>query len=122
MTEIIIKNMKNLSDNKQFRFSLSCTVCGKTWYSTPIQFSKADKMPRTNAKSIVYYAVYEKEMQQAVLKAVAEAKKYFNLCPVCKSLVCDHCFMTCDDIDMCVDCARELGETGEVVACDSIAY
>ena len=122
MTEIIIRNMKNLSDNKQFRFSLSCTVCGKPWYSTPVPFSKADLMPRTNAKSIIYYTIYEKEMQQAVMKAVAEAKKHFNLCPVCKSLVCDHCFMTCDDIDMCVDCAGELGEAGEIVSTDTSAY
>lgn len=121
MTEIIIKNMKNLSNNKQFRFSLSCTVCGKTWYSTSVPFSKADKTPLTNSKSIVYYAVYEKEMQRAILRAAAEARKHFNLCPICKSLVCDHCFMACEDIDMCIDCADALDEAGEIISIDTSA-
>lgn len=122
MTDIIRKNLRNHSDERQFRFSLSCTVCGKTWYSTPVMFSKAGKTPASDSKAIVYQAMYQREFSQAVTKAVEEAKGYFNFCPVCKSLVCDNCFVICDDIDMCVDCARELGETGEVVACDSIAY
>ena len=36
-------------------------------------------------------------------------------CPICKRLVCDHCFLICDDLDMCVQCAEKLNEKGTVV-------
>ena len=39
---------------------------------------------------------------------------YFD-CPICKRLVCDHCFLICDDLDMCVQCAAKLNEKGTVV-------
>ncbi len=121
MTDIIIKNLKNHSDDKQFMFSLSCASCGKRWYSTPVKFSKAGQTPANGAKEIVWQALYQKEAKQAMLKAVEEAKQYFNYCPVCRCLVCDNCFIICDEIDMCIDCAKELGETGEPVAYDITA-
>ena len=37
------------------------------------------------------------------------------ICPICKRLVCDHCFLICDDLDMCVQCATKLNEKGTVV-------
>ena len=43
------------------------------------------------------------------------AKEIFNICPICKRLVCDHCFLICDDLDMCVQCAAKLNERGTVV-------
>lgn len=30
-------------------------------------------------------------------------------------LPCDHCFLICDDLDMCVQCAAKLNERGTVV-------
>lgn len=115
MRKAIINNMQDLSDNEHFVFSVDCTVCGKKWTSTPIAFSKAGEKAESEAKEIVYTALYQKEKQQAAIKAVDEAQRQLNFCPVCKSIVCDSCFMICDDIDMCVDCAAALDEKGEPV-------
>lgn len=115
MRKAIMNNMQDLSDKDRFVFSVDCTVCGKKWTSTPISFSKAGETVISEAKEIVYAALYQKEKQQAALKAVEEAKINLNFCPVCKSIVCDSCFMICDDIDMCVECAAALHENGELV-------
>lgn len=115
MRNTIINNMHDLSDKDQFVFSVSCTVCGKRWISTPIKFSKAGEAAVNESKEIVYTAIYQREKHLAAVKAVEEARKYLNFCPVCKSIVCDSCFMICDDIDMCVDCAAVLQEKGELV-------
>lgn len=115
MKNAIINNMKNFSDRERFVFTVSCTVCGRVWTSTPVAFSKAGVVPESESKKIVLQALYDKEMEKAALKAVNEAKSHFNLCPVCKSLACDNCFMICDDIDMCTDCAAILQEKGELV-------
>ena len=45
---------------------------------------------------------------------MAESKSKMA-CPICKRLVCDHCFLICDDLDMCVQCAAKLNEKGTVV-------
>ncbi|MBP1553025.1 MAG: hypothetical protein J6B21_02625 [Oscillospiraceae bacterium] len=115
MRKTIINNMQDLSDKDRFAFSVDCTVCGKKWTSTPVAFSKAGETVFSQEKKILYTALYQKEKQHAALKAVDEAQMSLNLCPVCKSLVCDNCFMICDDIDMCVDCAAALQEKGERV-------
>ncbi|MBR2029071.1 MAG: hypothetical protein IKA10_08825 [Oscillospiraceae bacterium] len=115
MTEIIIENMQDLSDKDRFVFSVGCAVCGKHWISTPVSFSKAGETISENEKEIVYTALYQHEKQIAAVKAVKEAKINLNFCPVCKTLVCDSCFMICDDIDMCADCARVLKVAGEPV-------
>ena len=52
---------------------------------------------------------------RAFQKALNQAKEIFNICPICKRLVCDHCFLICDDLDMCVQCAAKLNEKGTVV-------
>ncbi len=115
MRDAIINNMQDLSDKDQFVFAVSCTVCGKRWTSTPVAFSKAGEPAESEAKQFVYQALYQREKQQAALKAVDEAKRSLNLCPVCKTITCDSCFMICDDLDMCVDCAKVLQQTGELV-------
>lgn len=51
-----------------------------------------------------------------MLRAVKEAEKVFNLCPICNRIVCDYCFLICDDIDLCSSCASRLKETGSPVA------
>ena len=44
-----------------------------------------------------------------MLKALEE---HFNICPICQRIVCDDCFLICDDIDMCKSCAEMLEEEG----------
>ena len=110
-----MKQMNNLSNEKEFVFSVQCSNCHKEYKSVPIPFSKADITPSTNDKKIVYQALYQQEAQQAANKAIVVAQRHFNYCPICKSLVCNSCFMICEDIDMCTDCARILKEKGEIV-------
>ena len=63
-----------------------------------------------------FYLLYEREKRRAFAKAVEEAVQFFNLCPVCERLVCNDCFLICQDIDMCLRCAEQLQETGEQVS------
>ena len=37
-------------------------------------------------------------------------------CPVCGRLVCDRCFLICEDLDLCIACAKALQVRGDVVA------
>ena len=47
-----------------------------------------------------------------------EAADNMNYCPICKRLVCDRCFLICDDLDMCKRCAARLEEKGSPVLTD----
>ena len=59
---------------------------------------------------------YEREREAAREKAAAEAAEIFNYCPVCGRLVCDRCFLICEDLDLCIACAKALQVRGDVVA------
>ena len=50
--------------------------------------------------------------------AIREAAENLNYCPICKRLVCNRCFLICDDLDMCKQCAAQLEETGTPVLTD----
>jgi len=116
MKRIILSKMKNNSNQNHFLFSLSCSCCNRAWSSPPVPFSKSMENPANESKRILYQSIYFHEMEKASVMAVEEAKTHFNYCPVCKRLVCNNCFMICEDIDMCVDCAKELQEHGELVS------
>ena len=94
---------------------LCCMECKTVWKSTPIRFSRAGKKPENENRKIIYDTLYEREKNLAFQKALNQAKEIFNICPICKRLVCDHCFLICDDLDMCVQCAAKLNEKGTVV-------
>ena len=115
MRHITKEHLKDCSTADGFCFSMECADCGKTWNSTPILFSKAGIKPPTEGKQIIFDILYQKEKEAAWDKAVDEAVGAFNRCPVCHRLVCDHCFLICDDIDMCGSCATRLQEWGEPV-------
>ena len=115
MNETIASNIRDLSDSGEFRFAASCTVCGKTWISTPTPFSKAEGIVKSEVKKFFFMKCYNKEKQSAREAAIKEAKSRLNFCPVCRSIVCDDCFMICEHDDMCIDCASYLNEKGERV-------
>ena len=115
MKSIISTQLRDCSDRKRFCFSLVCKECGSEWRSTPIRFSKAGEIPQTEAKRIIAKALYQREHAQAMEHALNEAVQHFNVCPLCHGLVCNYCFIICDDLDMCRSCATNLEETGEVV-------
>ena len=58
----------------------------------------------------------EKEKRRALEKAAREGEEVFNICPICRRLICNECFLICDDLDLCRACALRLGEAGEPVS------
>ena len=64
----------------------------------------------------IFRTLYEREREAAREKAAAEAAEIFNYCPVCGRLVCDRCFLICEDLDLCIACAKALQVRGDVVA------
>lgn len=108
--------LRDCSRPDAFCFSLRCGECGEVWKSRHVRFSKAGIAPRTPGKRVVYDALYQREKEAALLRAVRQAEERFSQCPICRRVVCDSCFLVCDDLDMCVACARKLQERGEPVA------
>ena len=113
MKDIIRKCFIDNSDGDGFSFSLVCSECGKVWKSTPVRFSKAGENPQTESKRIIFRILYEREHEQALERAAEEAIGYFNFCPNCEKIVCDDCFLICEDLDICRSCAEHLHEIGE---------
>lgn len=113
---VIREHLIDCSNRERFVFSLICPECGKVWQSTPVKFSKAGEEVQTESKQVIYYLLYEREKQRAFFRAVDEAVHNFNLCPLCERLVCNDCFLICQDIDICTRCAEQLNETGEQVS------
>lgn len=116
MSHIAIERLLDCSTQDAFHFSLHCDECGEIWKSKPVRFSKAGIVPETPGKQIVFDTLYQRERENALNRAVSEAAGALNTCPICGRLVCDHCFMICDDLDMCRACADRLQEEGELVA------
>lgn len=115
MRRIIKASMEDISSTERFQFSLRCAVCGFRWESQPTRFSKAGVVPENAGKRVIFQALYQREKGDAFDRAVTEAMEYFSLCPICKRLVCDRCFLLGEDIDLCMDCAAFLQESGEPV-------
>ena len=92
------------------RFAVRCDSCGEIWRSEPRRFSMAGVTAENENKQVIYDAMWEREWQSARSLAVAEAAKYFSLCPICKRISCDICFHVCDTLDMCASCAKRLEE------------
>ena len=116
MKQVIKEAMGDCSTIEEFRFFLRCQECGRTWYSSPVRFSKADTKPETEGMRTVFRTLYERERAAAREKAAAEASEIFSQCPVCGRLVCDRCFLICEDLDLCIACANKLRVRGRIVA------
>ena len=116
MKRIMKEAMGDCSTVEEFRFLVRCQECGGIWHSSPIRFSKAGAEPESEGMRTILRTLYEREREAAREMAAAEAAEIFNYCPVCGRLVCDRCFLICEDLDLCIACAKALQVRGDVVA------
>ena len=121
MKKLIDYALENRSTKDVFLFRISCADCGVEFGNKPTRFSKAEMIPVSQCKQIIYEALYEQEEQAARQIAIRDAAEHMNYCPICKKLVCNQCFLICDDIDMCVQCAAALQEFGKPVLSGAVS-
>ena len=112
MKQFIRKALVDCSDQSTFCFSITCIECGTVWKSTPVGFSGIKMKSASESKNIISKVLYQREHEKAYEKALNEAMNDFNLCPLCKRLVCNRCFIMCEDLDMCRTCGEYLEEKG----------
>ena len=115
MRKLVEAFLEDLSTKEVFLFRLICGSCGCEYGNKPIRFSKAEIPPTTQSKQIIYDALYEQEFKEARRVAIRNAAEHMNYCPICKRLICNQCFLICDDLDMCIQCARDLEQQGTPV-------
>ena len=116
MLNLLYSHLEDCSTPQYFCFAVRCEVCGEFWYSSSIPFSKAKQATEDLEKKELYDAIYQREKRQARLTAGKEARERFSQCPICRRLVCDSCFLICEEIDLCRECAARMKECGEPVA------
>ncbi len=118
MKKLLEVMLEDMSTRDVFLFRVACDACGAEFGNKPVRFSKAGITPRTPEKTLLYDAVYEQEFRSAKLSSIRDAAEQLNYCPICKRLVCNRCFLICDDLDMCKQCATQLDEMGTPVFSD----
>lgn len=116
MRKLVERALENLSTKDVFLFRVICSSCGEEYGKRPIRFSKAGEESNTQNSMILRDVLYEQEFRTAMQVAVRNASEQMNYCPVCKSLICNRCFMICEDLDLCVRCASLLQQRGQPVS------
>lgn len=120
MRKLVESVLENQSSSDFFLFRVTCGRCGSEYGNKPMRFSKAGVLPTTHTSRLFLGALYEQEAKTAQQAAVCNAAEHMNYCPICKKLVCNQCFLICDELDMCRSCASELGQKGIPVQSDII--
>ena len=115
MRRLVEAELKDLSTKEIFIFRVSCSNCGQEYGNRPARFSKAGILPQTPGMQILYEALYEQEFRDAKNASIRSAAEHMNYCPICKKLVCNQCFLICEDLDMCKQCAATLQQQGQPV-------
>ena len=115
MRKLVEAALENMSTKDVFLFRISCAICAQEYGNKPTPFTKAGDPPLAPDKQILYEAVYQQELQVARNIAIRNAAEHMNYCPICKQLVCNQCFLICEDMDMCRSCAVSLQQKGQPV-------
>ena len=118
MKKLVERMLEDLSTREVFLFRIACATCAAQFGGKRVPFSKAGITPPTQGKKIIYDAIYEREFLDVRQTAIRDAAENLNYCPICKRLVCNRCFLICDDLDMCKQCASDLNESGSPVLTD----
>lgn len=104
--------LEDLSSREVFLFRALCAGCGAAFGNHPRPFTKAGVRPQTPGRQILYDVLYEQEFHAARQAAIRDAAEQMNRCPVCRRLVCNGCFLICEELDLCAACADLLGQAG----------
>lgn len=120
MRKLVDHILEDLSTREAFLFRTRCGSCGGIRSSNPLRFSKAGAPPATPEKQLLFDTIYEQEYRSARSRAVRSIAEHFNYCPICKQIVCDRCFVICEDLDMCTSCAGKMQETGVPVVSEMV--
>lgn len=120
MKKMIALALDNLSTREYFLFRALCGECAAEYGNKKQSFSKAGAEPCGENKRIIYDALYEQEFSSARQSAIRDAAEHLNYCPICKRLICNWCFLICEDLDMCRRCADRLNEKGSPVISDCL--
>ena len=108
--------MIDCSTDNEIAFKACCEECNKTQFGIRKKFSKAGITPEPQEKITVYRILYRREWEKMRDEAVKRLNEQFNICPICKRMVCDNCFLICDEVDMCISCAKALNVDGRSVS------
>ena len=119
MKDELIKHMKDCSTEDTFCFKFLCSSCGTWYYSKPIPFSQAGSRASDKNKKVIYGALYRREWMNARNAVLDDAVNHFSICPICHELICDRCFLICDEIEMCSACAERLHQSGKPVMAET---
>ncbi|MBR4309235.1 MAG: hypothetical protein IKT58_06545 [Oscillospiraceae bacterium] len=122
MKKLIEAVLENLSTKQTFRFRVSCGCCRTAYGNKPIKFSKAGQRNTVQNIHSSYNSLYEQEFQKAKQIAINSAAEHMNHCPICKNLVCNDCFLICEEADMCMQCAEDLEQQGKPVSSGLLAW
>lgn len=115
MRKLVEMVLENVSTKEAFLFRVPCGSCGLEYGNKPVRFTKAGVTASTPGMQVIQDALYEQEFRDARQAAIRSAAEHMNYCPICKRLVCNQCFLICDDLDMCKQCAAELKQQGQPV-------
>ena len=118
MKSLVESALENLSTREYFLFRALCGECAAEYGNKKKSFSKSGTEPCGENKKIIYDALYEQEFRIARQSAIRDAAEHLNYCPICRRLICNRCFLICEDLDMCRGCAARLGERGSPVISD----
>lgn len=115
MKEVIKTKIKSASSNGTIIYRVECDACNRLISSRPVTSSDSQK-DLSKEQQIIHAAMFERDKERELTALVRKATEIFSLCPICHKLICDDCFLVCDDLDMCKDCASKLQAKGSVVA------
>jgi hypothetical protein len=115
LRKLIETVLEDISTREIFLFRVVCDSCGQEYGNRPTRFTKASIEVPDPGKQIIFDALYEQERRDARNTAIRSAAEHMNYCPICKRLVCNRCFLICEDLDMCKGCAAALQQSGQPV-------